>query len=388
MSSQTRAEQGRTVWAESTPRLRILHCIPGFGGGGAERQLTYLVPGLQKNGVDVHIAFHLEGPNLPRIQDSGATLHKLRSLGNHDPLILWQLISTVRAIKPDLIQTWLTQMDILGGVAAYVTQTPFLLMEQASGLGYTGTWKDGLRCLIGQRAAVIVANSNAGKEYWRSRKRPDLIRVIRNAVPMEEIRQTVPSCINTYGIQETSEVLLFAGRYSSQKNVLTLLDAILRVLSDRVTATAVFFGAGPLESELVARARSYAMDGRIRILPYTNELWSWMKRASLFVSPSIFEGSPNAIYEAAALKCPLVLSNIPEHRELLSDDSAFFVDPDSPLDIARGIHEGLQDPERAKRKAESANVRLSHFTIDLITSQYLALYKAVLEGSELMPCLE
>src|SRR4029077_2674841 len=143
---------------------------------------------------------------------------------------------------------------------------------------------------------------------------------------------------------------LFAGRYSSQKNVLTLLDAILRVLSDRVTATAVFFGAGPLESDLVARGGSYPMDGRIRILPYTNELWSWMKRASLFVSPSIFEGSPNAIYEAAALKCPLVLSNIPEHRELLSDDSAFFVDPDSPLDIARGIHEGLQDPERAKRK--------------------------------------
>lgn len=282
-------------------------------------------------------------------------------------------------MKPDLIQTWLTQMDVLGGLAAVLTRTPFILMEQCSAGNYSGTWKDTLRCWIGRRAVLIVANSETGKGYWLRENGPDRVKVIRNAVPVDEINSASHTCSWEHEIEDAAEVILFAGRYDAQKNVITLLTAIHFALQERSGAIAVLFGAGPLRDRLIAIVQSYGMEDRIKILPYTTEIWSWMKRANLFVSASLFEGSPNAIYEAAALRCPLVLSDIPEHRELLSDEGAFFVSPLSASDIASGIVTALSDRQEARRKSECAYVRLSGFTVDMITDEYLSVYTHILK---------
>jgi len=368
--------------------LRILHCIPGLQGGGAERQLSYLSAELSKRGLDIHVAYHLRGSNLGMMEDSSVTLHKLRSRGNYDPLLLWRLVRTVWKVKPDLIQTWLPQMDILGGLAALLTNTPFLMTERSVTSGYGRSWKAHLRLRIGAQAVLVVANSETGRQYWISRKAPMLVKVIRNGIPMEQINQSPPASGEEIGIDRLKELILFAGRYDNEKNVLTLLDAIRQVLSERPNGVALMCGQGPLKNKLIAIVKHFDLQGRVLIKGYTTQLWGWMKRANLFVSVSLFEGSPNVVLEAAALGCPIVLSAIPGHRELLNEDSAFFVAPDSPSDIARGITESLSDPEGAKRKAESAKARLSRFTIDSATSQYLALYKAVLDGSELTSCLE
>jgi glycosyltransferase involved in cell wall biosynthesis len=346
-----------------------------MGGGGAERQLSYLSVALKVKGIDVHIAYRLAGPNISLIRDGGVGLHELCGSGNYDPRLLWELIRTIRTVRPHLIQTWLTQMDVLGGLAAVMTGIPFIMTERSVALAYNGGWKERLRCWIGRRAALIVANSNSGREYWLSKKQPDLITVIRNGVPVEDIQRTPPICWEAQGLREPAEILLFAGRYSPEKNLFTLLDAIFLVLSERVNAITLFFGEGPLKSELIAKVKRHGMEDRVRILDYTTQLWGWMKRANVFVSVSIFEGNPNTVLEAAVLGCPLVLSDIPQHRELLGDEAAFFVSPSMADDIAHGILDALCDPERAKRKAQSAYEIASRLTVDSITGEYLTIYR-------------
>src|SRR5258708_16637088 len=107
--------------ADTPRRMRVLHCIGGLGGGGAERQVSYLSKELLRRGVDVHIAYRHGGHNLNGIQESGATLHELWGRNNYDPLLLCSLVKLVRRVKPDLIQTWLLQMDVLAGLAAVLT---------------------------------------------------------------------------------------------------------------------------------------------------------------------------------------------------------------------------------------------------------------------------
>jgi len=365
----------------TSPHLRVLHCIGGLGGGGAERQLSYLSAGLIRKGIDVHVAYLRPGPNLTRAQDSGATLHELRSHGNYDPFLPWRLIKLVRKVRPDLIQTWLPQMDILAGLAAVLTKTPLLMTERSSVQAYNGNWKGGLRSWLGRRAALIVANSNSGREYWMSKTQPDLIKVIRNGVPVEEIQRTPPICWEARDVLETTEVLLFAGRYSPEKNTSTLLDAIFLVLAERANAIALLFGEGPQKSELMERVKRQGMEDRVRILGYTTQLWSWMKRAKVFVSVSLFEGSPNTVLEAAAQRCPLVLSDIAEHRELFVDEMVFFVPPRTPGEIAHAILEVFRDPEGAKRRAESAYERVSRLTVDSVIGEYLSAYRLALAKS-------
>lgn len=360
--------------------LRVLHCIPGLHGGGAERQLSYLSGALKNKGVDVHVAYHLRGPEYGKTGDSGVTFHELPSRGNHDPSLLRQLITIVRRVKPDLIQTWLLQMDVLGGMAAQITRTPFLMTERSVAGAYTGLFKEKLRFWIGRRARLIVANSQGGREYWLSRKRPDLVKVVPNAVPVEEIQGAPDVLPGACGAGVTTEILLFAGRYSPEKNLSILLDAFFLVLSEKPAAMALLFGAGPLKGELVAQVKSHSMEDRIQIMGYTEQLWGWMKRATVFVSVSLFEGSPNTVCEAAAAGCPLVLSDIPSHRELFDNDAAFFVPSNGPKEIAGGIREALESPEKAKGKSRSALARVSGFTIDSVGDEYLYLYKVATRG--------
>lgn len=361
-------------------KFRILNCIASLGGGGAERQLSHVAAELKKTGMDVHVAYLRPGTNLDSMRDSGVTFHQLYGRNNYDPRILRQLVKTIRSVKPDLIQTWLLQMDIIAGLAARLTDTPFILSEQASALAYSGSWKERLRTWIGRRATMIVANSETGKEYWCSRKEARRIVVIRNGLPLEQIRQVPESLFSEFGIDASKEVILFAGRYEPQKNVLTMLEAFRQVLLERHKAVALLFGQGPLEREMVETVRRHGLEGRVKILGYTTELWGGMKRANLFVNVSVFEGSPNVVCEAAALRCPMVLSNIPEHRELLDDKSATFVSPHSPSDIARGIVQVLQNPNLARKKAAAAYEMASKHSIESVVPAYLELYRQALAG--------
>jgi glycosyltransferase involved in cell wall biosynthesis len=357
--------------------MRILNCISGLHGGGAERQLSYLSDALQTKGVDVHIAYHLYSHGLSEGMGSSVTIHKLPSRGNHDPLLLWELIKVVRKIKPDLIQTWLLQMDVLGGLAAVITGIPLLMTERSVAAAYGGSWKEGLRSWIGRRAALVVANSRGGREYWVSRKRSSLIEIVPNAVPVTKITQEYAACLETCDAGERAEILLFAGRYSPEKNLFNLLDALGVVLSERPTAIALLFGAGPLKRELAAHVVLHRMEDRVKILDYTEHVWRWMKRASVFVSVSLFEGSPNTACEAAAAGCPLVLSDIREHRELFGDSAARFARCSEPTEIARGILDVLRNPAEAKTRAQAAYEIVSDFTVDSLADSYLNLYNLV-----------
>jgi hypothetical protein len=119
--------------------------VPSLVGGGAERQLTYLVKELVQSGWDVHVAYVHGGPNMGRLEASGATVHRLRALGNHDPQILGRLVATIRRVKPDIVQCWLLQMEVLGGLASMLTRTPWVFSERSCEEAYPASLKALLR---------------------------------------------------------------------------------------------------------------------------------------------------------------------------------------------------------------------------------------------------
>ena len=358
--------------------MRVLHCIPSLSGGGAERQLCLLAEGLQSAGVEIHVAYHHSGPNLAELEGLGATLHLLSCRNNYNPSLVLQIARIVRRVRPDVIQTWLLQMDIAAGIAAMITRTPFILSERASEPAYDVNWKRKLRDLIGRRAQRIVANSELGGQYWCSRVGSQSVSVIPNAVVLDRILKAAAPSPEVAGIDSATEVILCAGRFSPEKNPFVLLVALREVLLQRPKAMALLFGHGPLESEMRQKVRELGIEKRVFIRKHTSELWSWMKRANLFVSVSLFEGSPNAVLEAAVLRCPLVLSDIAGHRELFSEDSATFVPVWSPREIAQAVTTLLDDPRSAKSQSALAFQRTASHSMDAVIPAYMDLYRAAL----------
>ena len=148
--------------------MRILHVIPSLEGGGAERQLAMLATEQKRRGWDVHIALRRPGVYYLQLCEAGVRIHVLGDLPKAHPLLFLRLALLVRKVRPTLIQSWLAQMDIVGGIVALGTSVPWVMTERNSRAAYTSTKAlEWTRTQLGRRANAIVANSNEGASYWR-----------------------------------------------------------------------------------------------------------------------------------------------------------------------------------------------------------------------------
>jgi glycosyltransferase involved in cell wall biosynthesis len=352
-----------------------LFLVPSLSVGGAERQLALLARALSSLGVQIHVGFVHSGVNLSFVEGSDVTLHQIRCLGNYDPTILWRVLAIIRTVKPDVIQTWFQQMDVFGGLAAMLARVPFVLSERSSALAYPRTWKNSLRLAIGRRASAIVANSEGGAAYWAAQTNAPRVEVIRNGLPLDLIRAAVSADPASLGLPRDARIVLFAGRLSPEKNVDTLVQALDDVLPELLNCAALLLGEGPLRGAIQSRlARSRSRD-RIYLQQFTPDVWRWMRRAAVFVSVSFFEGNPNGVLEAMAIGCPLVVSDIPPHREILDDSAALFCNPHSVPDVAGAIRKALGDTATANARVEVARQRSAQWTIADAASQHISLYK-------------
>jgi glycosyltransferase involved in cell wall biosynthesis len=346
-----------------------------LAGGGAERQLTYLAQELVRIGCDVHVGYVHSGPNMNRLQATGATLHRVSALGNYDPQILGRLLAMIRKINPDVVQCWLLQMEVLGGLASVLTRTPWIFSERSSHAAYPASAKSWLRVKMGLLATAIVSNSEGGERYWRAQGRGRLrCHIIPNGLPLEEIADAPTATAKDAGVTADEPLVLTAGRFGPEKNLDVLIRAIQLVVA-RHPAKTICCGEGPLRSgveELVARS---GLAGRVRTVGYAPNLWSLMKRATVTVSVSLFEGSPNVVLEAMACGCPLVVSDIPAHRELLDEQAAILVDPRNPRLIAEAIIQVLSDRDGAAQRARVAYDRVQRYSLSAVARQYADLYR-------------
>jgi glycosyltransferase involved in cell wall biosynthesis len=357
---------------------RILQCIPGMGGGGAERQLALLAGALPQFGWDVHVALRSEGPNFTRLQRTPAAIHRIAGLGNHDPQILWQLHWLMRRLRPDLVQVWLVQMEVAAGLAAMLAGIPWILSERSSELAYPRTWKNRLRVGMAGRAAAIVANSRDGATYWTRLPGAPPQFVIPNAIPIAEIASTGAADPAELQLPSPCRLVMFAGRFSAEKNIGVMIDALRQVLADVPDTAVLLAGDGPLLADVERDAAALQHRDRIRTPGYLDDGWRWMKRADVFVSVSRFEGHPNAVLEAAACGSPLVLSDIPAHRAMFDERSALFAPSNDAPSIAAAIRAALDDRDAARRRAHHARGAVAGFDLASIAGRYDDVYRQLL----------
>lgn len=353
--------------------MKVLHCIGSMPVGGAERQLIMLAAAQQRAGVEVHVAYVRGGALVAELLDSGAVVHLIPSYGNYDPTVLLRIARLIHRERPDVIQTWLRQMDVIGGLATLATRTRWVLAERSIAAAYQANVKDRwLRSAVGSRAGAIVANSRDGVDYWRGRCRPStILGYIPNAVPFDQIQEAKPA--DPPDVARGRRFVLVVGRLSAEKNLAVVIQAIELVLRD-VDMALVICGEGPLRDDLATLIAKLGLGERVVFAGLRPDVWSLMKRAVAVVNASVFEGHPNVVLEAAAAGCPLVLSDIPAHRAVIDDISALFFAASSPGDLASAIVDVALQPEAAENRARHAALSVRGLSIERAVEQYQVVY--------------
>jgi glycosyltransferase involved in cell wall biosynthesis len=178
-------------------------------------------------------------------------------------------------------------------------------------------------------------------------------------------------------------VVLFAGSLIERKGVASLIEAFGLLHRRHPDCTLVLIGEGPARAELETLAARSGLSDSVRftgsLVPA--DVARWMRRAEMFVLPSLEEGQGVAMLEALVSGTPCVASQVGGIPEVLSSEWGALVPPGDPAALAaamRDLHEHA-DLRRAMGRAAAAAVR-EQYDWPVIARRILDVYKGVMSS--------
>jgi glycosyltransferase involved in cell wall biosynthesis len=184
-------------------------------------------------------------------------------------------------------------------------------------------WRNSvLKYLVNQTATDIVGVSQATLDTalpaWRTDSR---CRVIYSGIAVErfQIEPDRAGVRKEFGFPEYTVLVIHAGRMDRQKNHERLLHIFFRFARLVPDARLIMMGKRDAEIELrlVTIAHACHADDRIAFAGVREDVGRLLASSDLMLFPSLFEGLPGAVVEAAAAGIPVLASDIPEITELV-----------------------------------------------------------------------
>lgn len=316
--------------------MRILSILPysppSLEYGGAERQMHSLHLGLLQRGVDIHVLADInqvgcsyqevEGVPVWGVPFPTLTAHPLLP-GN---LRFWQDWRVIRGTvlhkipRPDLIQvSTFRQPALVGYWLSQLLNVPWIVRLAGSGkngdLTFAGSnWLSRifLPKMVKSVSHVVALDNETSTEIRKAGVSNDRVDIINNGLVVRN-----PKMRKAKEFWSQPLTILYLGRLAEPKKVETLLMAFSKIIDHNIFSCRLrIVGAGDQASKLQNLAHKLGIISRCDFVGATTRPEEELELAHCLVNPSESEGLPNAVIEAAAFGLPLILSDIPVHRQI------------------------------------------------------------------------
>ncbi len=242
-------------------------------------------------------------------------------------------------------------------------------------------WKRelGFRAQIHAGRTIMLSSNDARTscEHYYPNTR-DRTHVVRFAVPPSHVPDAseIASVIRTYDLP--ARYFYLPNQFWQHKNHLLVIDALalLKERGEKVLVVASGKQLDPYRPEhfekIQARLRSTGVSDQFRMLglvPY-EDIAPLMAGSIALLNPSLFEGWSTTVEEARGLAVPMILSDLPVHREQ-ADGIARFFDRHSAAALAETLLSVWDDPTTLTTTSASARTALldpvQRFADDFVT---------------------
>lgn len=342
-----------------------------------DQSLDYLLlnqlRSLRAAGYEV-VGLAAPGPHIARIEAAGIRFLPVHMTRNFTPLVdlvsLWQLWRTIRRERFAIVHTHNPKPGLLGQVAARLAGTP-VVVNTLHGFYFHDNMRPlGRRFYIllerlAARCSDVILSQNREDIATAERERigrPGLIRYLGNGIdltifdPARFTPATVRQRRRELGLADDAPVVGFVGRLAARrKGFLDFLAAAATVAKQVPGARFVIIGEtdhGKPDAVEPAAAAQYGIADRCLFLGrQPNDALPLLYRCmDVLVLPSLFEGVPRVVMEAAAMGIPAIVTDVKGNREAVERDQTGLVVPlgDVPA-LASAIRDLLTDREKATR---------------------------------------
>lgn len=345
------------------------------------------------------------------ISPDGPYGEKLRALGlRWEPLpmerrslnllressLLLYLVRLFRREQPSVVHGFTIKCAVYGSLAAKMAGITARI-NAVAGMGYVFT-SDQLKArmlrpvvrsllrlaLGGEQARLILQNSDDVKLFRRAGLvDPANIRLIRGSgVDCTKYASTSPSKAD-----DGRTRVLLASRMLWDKGVGEYIAALRQLRAKGFAVHAMLAGTpdpGNPATIPEQTLRGWVDEGLVTWLGHVDDMAALFGAVDIVVLPSYREGLPRSLVEAAACALPLITTDVPGCREVVSDGVDGLLVPVRNGDaIADAIQKLLEDPAWARRLGEAARSKArNYFDERIVVERTLGVYEELCGPAE------
>jgi glycosyltransferase involved in cell wall biosynthesis len=363
-------------------KKRILQIIPTLDRAGAEKQLCLLAEGLPRDEFDVHVcALTRGGPLAARLNEAGVPLKVIGKRWKLDPQAYWRLKEHVARLKPEVIHGWMFAANTYGFAAARACGVKRFVVGQRC----VDPWKSRLQLALDRALALrcsrVVVNSEGVRDFYvRHGTPPKRICVIPNGVVLPQPpTMTRNQLLAELELPENTRLIGLVGRLWPQKRVKDAIWAadLLKVVREDVHMLVI--GDGPQRDRLRRFRDQCHIRDRVHFLGQRGDVPQILPHFDVLWSTSGYEGQSNVILEAMAAGVPVVATDIPGTRELITSEvSGCLIPVGDRAAFARHTQRLLNDASLAARFAAAARDRVQNeFSVERMIERHATLYREI-----------
>ena len=226
-----------------------------------------------------------------------------------------------------------------------------------------------------RHAAKTVACSKSLSELYK--KDGFNFDYIRNGIDIEKYKvyEDKSDLRKKLGLKKDAFIFIYTGSFIIRKNIDYALGSFAEVYGGEKDRLFVLLGDG---LELVRLQNKYACYGNVNFMGRTLNVEEFLSASDAYVSASKSEGLPNGVLEAIATGLPVVLSDIPQHREILEAGKkcgyAFPLDDNEKL---CEIMKKVVDDDLVLMSKNARNTAEEYFNSIRMSEEYQKIYKEV-----------
>ncbi len=375
---------------DSQGLIRVAHLITSLDADGAQRFLSRLIAATDRKRFE-HLVISMKGRGVVAGEIEGrAAVRTLDMNGRASDLAaLWRLHTILRTYRPDLVHSWMVHSNVMAALMT-ARSTPLIwgIRESGPGPGAGAIMRRfvyGLSRMMSRRPQVVVANSQAGLEYYRDYGyRVDEWQMIPNGIDTEWFRPSPEMRVSMragQGLDPQTFVVGRAARYHPKKDFQTFLHAAALVAGRHADTRFLLAGAGVDEDneELMRLISELGIESRVRLLSRFDDPRPFYASCDVIVSSSAWgEGFPNVIAEAMACGVPCVVTDSGDSATLVGRKD-HVVDPAVPEQLARGIESimALAPLQREELGAASRTRIVKGYSLEKAVRRHQELYDKV-----------
>lgn len=331
-------------------RRKILFLITKATWGGAQRYVFDLATNLDQGNFEPVALYGDEGILSQKLQAAGIQAHRISALGRNIALIsdissFFQILAAIREIEPDIVHLNSSKAAALGVLAARIAGVKKILFtvhgwpfkEQrntaARAFIYIVSW---LTALLSH--TVIVLSKKDELLGHRMMNVGRKIRTIPLGISAPEFLSRVEA-EKALLVTSTHPRIVTIAELTANKGIRYAIDAIAELKTRGIAVDYFVIGDGEERSLLEHRAQERGVSDCVHFFGFKENAASYLNAFDVFLLPSIKEGMPYVLLEAAAAGLPVVGTDVIDVSFSANYPAATSSKPGDATSLSKAIQE-------------------------------------------------